>query len=124
MSSYEKVAEVRDRLREALEIRNMKPAELAEQSGINKPSISCYLAGKYEPKQTALYNMGRALDVSEMWIAGYDVPMERSKEQKNNDAIADIVTRLRCDTEFFAIVDKLNRMNGEKLKNLSAFLSD
>lgn len=124
MSNYEKVADVSDRLREALEIRNIKPAELAERSGINKPSISCYLSGKYEPKQNALYNMGRVLDVSEMWIAGYDVPMDRPKEQKNNDAIADIVTRLRTDAEFFSIVEKLIIMDAEKLKNLSAFLSD
>lgn len=94
-SSYDKVATASERIKKALSLRNMKQVELSEKSGINKPSISCYVSGKYEPKQTALYELGKALDVSEMWLAGYDVPMERpieKEEQKkpiNDDGLSD-----------------------------------
>ena len=101
----------------------MKQAELAELTGISKQSINCYVSGRYEPKQEALYKMGRALDVAEMWLAGYDIPMERPKEQKNNDALSDIVVMLRTDEEFFSIVEKISKMDPEKRKSLNALLS-
>ncbi len=66
--------------------------------------------------------MGRALDVAEMWLAGYDIPMERPKEQKNNDALSDIVVMLRTDGEFFSIVEKISKMDPEKRKSLNALL--
>ena len=118
-----RIADASDRLKEALRLRNMKQAELAELTGISKQSINCYVSGRYEPKQEALYKMGRALDVAEMWLAGYDIPMERPKEQKNNDALSDIVVMLRTDGEFFSIVEKISKMDPEKRKSLNALLS-
>ena len=53
---------------------------------------------------------------------GYDVPMERPKAQKNNDAISDIVVKLRSDEEFLSIVDKISKMDSEKRKSLNALL--
>lgn len=65
------------RLREALTIRQMTQAELANISGISKSSISRYLSGAWKGKQDAVYALAKALDVSESWLMGYDVPMER-----------------------------------------------
>ena len=117
-SQYERISSPSKRLKEALDIREMKASELSERSGINKPSISCYLSGRYEPKQEALYKMGRALDVAEMWLAGYDIPMERPQEQKNNDAISDIVVRLRTDDRFLLAVKRIYGLENEKLESL------
>lgn len=66
--------------------------------------------------------MGRVLDVAEMWLAGYDIPMDRPQEQKNNDAISDIVLKLRSDEEFLSIVLKISKMDSEKRKSLNSFL--
>lgn len=60
--------------------------------------------------------------MAEMWLAGYDIPMDRPQEQKNNDAISDIVVKLRSDEEFLSIVDKISKMDSEKRKSLNAFL--
>lgn len=60
--------------------------------------------------------------MAEMWLAGYDIPMDRPQEQKNNDAISDIVLKLRSDEEFLSIVDKISKMDSEKRKSLNAFL--
>ena len=62
--------------------------------------------------------MGRALDVAEMWLAGYDIPMERPQEQKNNDAISDIVVRLRTDDRFLLAVKRIYGLENEKLESL------
>lgn len=57
----------------------MKQSELVALTGIGKSSISTYISGEYEPKQKNLYRIAKALDVSEAWLMGLDVPMEREK---------------------------------------------
>ena len=73
-----KTATFAQRLREGLDLRGMKQIELATRSGISKYSISHYLKGDWEGKQDAVYELARALNVSEAWLMGSDVPAERS----------------------------------------------
>jgi len=72
-----------DRLNQALEIRDMKPVELSQRTGLSKARISQYTNGVYEAKQKALYKIAQALNVSEAWLMGHDVPMERLICEKN-----------------------------------------
>ena len=57
-------------------MRGMTQAELAKRSGISKSSISRYIKGDWEGKQSAVYELAKALGVTEAWLMGYDVPME------------------------------------------------
>lgn len=126
-NDYDQIATPSERLKEALELRDMKQVELSEKSGISKPNISCYLSGKYEPKQDALYKMGKALDVAEMWLAGYDIPMERPAAQKENDALADLVERIKKEKDFKEVIFKINSLKSEQLthiKNLLEMIPD
>jgi repressor LexA len=66
------------RMRKAMDIRNMTQADLVKKTGLPKSAISQYYSGKYEAKQKALYLIAKALNVSEAWLMGHDVPMERS----------------------------------------------
>lgn len=66
------------RLKEAMKIRNINQSELSQKSGISKSSLSEYLKGKYEAKQTGLFNLAKALNVNEVWLMGEDVPMDRA----------------------------------------------
>ena len=59
------MAEFKDRLEEALKMRDMKQADLVNMTGIGKSSISTYLSGDYEPKQKNLYRLAKALDVNQ-----------------------------------------------------------
>lgn len=68
---------ISNRIRQGLLARNMKQSELVEKTGIGKSSISTYLSGAYEPKQKNIYKIAKALDVSEAWLMGHDVPMDR-----------------------------------------------
>lgn len=110
------------RIQNAMDIRNMKAVDICEKTGIPKSSMSMYLSGKVEPKSDRLYKIAKCLDVAESWLLGYDVPMERTKAQKNNDAISDIVLKLRSDEEFLSIVLKISKMDSEKRKSLNALL--
>ena len=61
----DKAASFSQRLREALDARGMKQVELAEKSQISKSSISRYLKGDWEGKQSAVYALAKALGVTE-----------------------------------------------------------
>lgn len=47
---------------------------------------------------------------------------ERIKMQKNNDAITDIIARLRTDAEFLSIVGKMNNLDSKKLASIEQLL--
>lgn len=70
------MVDIRERIKEALDLRGMVPIDLSRASGINKGSISKYLRGDVIPKQSAIGAMSDALHVSPSWLMGYDVPME------------------------------------------------
>ena len=64
------------RIEKALTIRNMKQSALCKLANVPKSSLSLYIKGAYEPKQDRIYAMSSVLNVSDMWLMGYDVPME------------------------------------------------
>ena len=70
------------RLAEALRVKNMKQTDLCKLAKVPKSSLSLYLSGAYEPKQDRIYEMAKVLNVSEAWLMGYDVPMERQSSQQ------------------------------------------
>ena len=115
---FAKVSEIPIRLREAMDSVGKKQVDLVRETGIDKGSISNYLAGRYEPKADAIYKLATALNVSEMWLWGYDVPKERTQIQKKNDAIADIVIKLRTNEKFLHTVSKIYCFDDDKLDSL------
>lgn len=120
---FKKVDSTSNRLKMAMELREIKASQLAEMTGIDKGSISHYRSGKYAPKQNSVYKLGKALDVSEMWLWGYDVPMERPMEQKENDDLVDLIDRLQKDKKFRHLVIKLSNLNLEQLDGLMKLMN-
>ena len=82
-----KIDTFQSRLRAGLDQRTMTQSELAKLSGVSKSSISRYLSGAWEAKQDAVYMLAHALNVSEAWLMGYDVPMERNSSTASASAI-------------------------------------
>lgn len=77
------IAEIKDRLSEALKIRRTTAAELSRKTGISTGSLSQYRSGKVKPKQDRIYLMAQALRVDEAWLMGHDVPMERGAKSSS-----------------------------------------
>lgn len=75
------MATTAERLREAMALRGYKQVDLVEKTGINKGALSCYISGKYKPKQNNIFLLAKALDVNEAWLMGIDAPMERNAQQ-------------------------------------------
>lgn len=111
------------RLREAMEKAEKKQADLVRETGLDRGSISSYLSGKYEPKQKAIYKLARALDVSEAWLLGYDVPMNRTDDQRKNDQLAQLIVRLRTDESFYKTVAALAALNESQYRGIEQLVA-
>lgn len=72
---------IAERLKEAMNRIDISQAELVKRTGINKGALSSYLSGRYSPKQKAIFELAKALHVSEAWLLGYDVPMNRKEDE-------------------------------------------
>lgn len=67
---------IKERLLEAMKVRQMTATELANKSGLAKSSVSRYLSGENIPRSIAIGKMATALDVSPAWILGYNLTMD------------------------------------------------
>lgn len=56
---------------------------------MNKSDISQYVSGKVEPNQDKLFVLSLALNVSEGWLMGYDVPKSRSSSSDPAPVLAE-----------------------------------
>lgn len=76
------------RLKQIMALKNIKQIDilnkvqpLCKQWGIKMGSndLSQYVTGKVEPSQKKLSVLAEALNTNEVWLMGYDVPMETEK---------------------------------------------
>lgn len=118
-----RIAELKDRLKEALDARQMRAVDLMERADVPKSAISFYLAGKSKPKADRLYKIAQALDVNETWLLGYDVPMARTAEHKKNDLLAQLVVRLRTDEDFYNTVQRLAELNEKQYRGVQQLIA-
>lgn len=81
-----KIKTTAERLHEIMSIRNLRQADILQLAQpfcqtykikLGKSDLSQFVNGKVEPGQWKLTILGLALNVSEAWLMGYDVPMER-----------------------------------------------
>lgn len=119
----ERKMELKDRLRQAMKLRQIKAVELSERTGISKGSISYYLSGRTEPKSDRIYLISKALDINEAWLLGYDVDMERTMGQKKNDKLVKLVARMRNDDDFYNTVSTLADLSPEQYESFARLLS-
>lgn len=123
MKKTQRVATTPERMNEAMAAAKMKQIELANATGLSHSSISRYLSGQMEPKQKAVALIAKALDVSEWWLWGYDVPRSRTSAHKKNDALVDVIKQLRVDPDFFDVVSQLAELPAEEYGSIKLLIS-
>ncbi len=123
MNEYERKALTKDRLRIAMNEAGKKQADLVRETGLNRGTISRYLSGSVEPRQDATYKLALALDVSEMWLWGYDVPKERTASQKNNDDLVRYIVKMRKNAKFKTLVGLLDEYPEDQYDSLITIIS-
>lgn len=80
-----------NRLKYLMDYYNLTQAEISKKTGIPKSTLSMYISGEREPKQVRLSAIADAFCVSEVWLMGYDVPMQKSDEENIVDSMVDIM---------------------------------
>ena len=71
-----KVATFQERLVEALNAKNMTQSELGRSIGLTRSGVNKYVKGIAVPSIARIDMISQTLGVSELWLMGYDVPME------------------------------------------------
>lgn len=113
------MATIANRIKEAMELRGMKQVDLVSLTGIGKSSISTYLSGEYEPKQKNIYKIAKALNVSEAWLMGEDVPMERTDY---SELMASLASEVKSGRQ--AAQDEMRRLFGTEYSTLETYLCE
>lgn len=80
----DKIDNFANRLKIAMDIREISQSELSTRSKIWKSAISAYLKGDYEAKQDKVDVLASVLNVSPLWLMGYDVPSTRETPLPSN----------------------------------------
>lgn len=86
-----------------MDIKNINQVDLCQRTGIPKSSMSMYLSGERSPRQNRLSQIAEKFNISEAWLMGYDVPMERTDSlsdetlsQKDKRDILDIISSTKA----------------------------
>ena len=116
-----KKAEIKDRIREAMELRGLTQSELSEKAKIDKGQLSSYLSGKYKPRQKNIEALAKELNVDEAWLMGFDVTIERKDNPitdfSKNDPIINNKEFYDRLSRYFDILNKLSDANAKKALN-------
>lgn len=114
----QKVSTISERLQIAMNKRKIKQIDLARVADVNQGALSRYLKGSYEPKSATIYKLALALDVSDMWLEGYDVPMERSQKQKEIDFKNNLYKKIAQDMDLLKTISQYYNLPEEKQKTI------
>ena len=114
----QKVATISERLQIAMDKRKIKQIDLSRSAGVNQGALSRYLKGSYEPKSATIYKLALALDVSDMWLEGYDVPMVRSQKQKEIDFKNNMYKKIAQDMDLLKTISQYYNLPEEKQKTI------
>lgn len=95
---------------------------LSNITGISKPLISNYLSGNYNAKQQNIYKISEALNVSPMWLMGYNVSMENFAQVTNNEiqkeTVKEKIEILNNDIEYLVVE---NENTGEIIAKITQY---
>ena len=130
MSSFDRIDTTANRIKEAMESAGKRQADIVRETGIDKGALSHYLKGRYEPKQDVVYKLAEALNVSEMWLWGYDCERERSVVQQEMESnpieMAERHVEMVMDedlNELFEDFKELNASEKQIIKDLARSLA-
>lgn len=106
---------------EKIKIRRMElkwsQRDLSNKMGYsNHSTIARIESGTVDIPQSKIVKFAEVLGVSIGYLMGWE------ETEKKNDAIADIVLRLRTDDELFELVNALCKLDKDKLTGLAMLL--
>lgn len=105
-----------------LEKSGMTQKEMAEIVGVAASTFNDWMRAKKYPRIDKIEIMANHFKILKS-----DLIEEKTEEhremQKKNDIMTDIVVRLRTDSNFFSLVEKLNNLDEKQILGVSQMLS-
>ncbi|MDD7419041.1 MAG: helix-turn-helix transcriptional regulator [Ruminococcus sp.] len=108
--------DIKERIKQGLEIREITQTQLAARANIDKGQLSSYISGKYKPRQNNIDAIASALNVSEAWLMGFDVPMERVPNK--TESVQSSSVSAQCK-EIIEVCNQLSPHNQRKVLTYS-----
>jgi transcriptional regulator with XRE-family HTH domain len=94
-------------------------ADLVRETGLSKSTLSRYLSGEFEPKQNAIAKLASSLSVNEMWLWGYDVPMQKKETATQGNGLSELSESKR---QLLALAESCTEEQAEKLLQMMKIL--
>lgn len=113
-----KTSTTAERLKQIMDERNLKQVDVlalaqpyCKKYGVSlgKTALSQYITGKFQPGQDRLQILGLALNVSEAWLMGFDVPREKQsaptdeKSGERTEEYIELFNQLNAEQQPFII---------------------
>lgn len=109
-------------LRRFMELDGITQKDLAKIAGVSAPTMNDWLQAKKYPRIDKIEKLADYFKILKS-----DLIEEKNEEdfemQKNNNTIANIVVRLRTDSEFLSVVESLNNLDEEKVRGVRQMLT-
>ena len=99
------------RIKKAMTLRGLTQSDIVEKTSIKKSALSQYINGKITPRQNAVEELSKVLNVSEPWLMGYDVPMERNANTAQQESEIPEVDTSVLTPEELAEFNKVTQTN-------------
>lgn len=95
--------------------------ELAEIVGVAASTFNDWVKAKKYPRIDKIEIMANHWSILKS-----DLIEEKSEEhremQEKNDILTNVIIRMRTDSEFLSVVEKISKLDSEQLRGLSAFI--
>ena len=111
---------VGDKIRVARINKGMTQEDLGKALGVQKSAIAKYENGRViNIKRSTLKKISDVLGIAPSELI-FDAYIE--EEQKKNDIQADIILRMRTDSDFMSAAESLYKLDKEQLKSINQML--
>ena len=92
--------------------------QVANIVGVGKSTVRKWDTGMIaNMKRDKIAALAKALDTTPVYLMGWE------EEQKKNDIQADIILKMRTDTEFMSVVETLYKLDKDKLHSINQMLN-
>ena len=107
-----------EKIKQRREELGLSQDELAEMMGYkSRSTIAKIEKGVNDVTQTNIVKFAKVLRTTPAYL------MDWEKVQQKNDTLADVIIRLRTDSEFFSLVETLNELDEEKISSVKQMLT-
>jgi transcriptional regulator with XRE-family HTH domain len=103
-------------------MKGLQQKDVADIVGVSAPTVSEWLSAKKFPRIDKIEILSNYFGILKSDLIE-EKPAEHKEMQKKNDALADIVVRMRTDEDFFEAINIMYNLDNEKFLSIKQMLT-